>query len=71
MFIACLGSGFGENGITDASISVTWLPLVDMNVPTVWSNVMWAMRVFMGASSFSKLFTTARQRSVFARHTVD
>ena len=71
IFIAHLGSSFGENGITDAPISVTQLPSVDMNEALIWLNVIWVMRVYMGASSPSKLFITAWWCSLFVQHTVE
>ena len=71
IFAARLGSSFGENGTTDAFISVTWLPSVDTNVLFIWSNMIWTMSVFMGASSSSKLFITARRCPLFVWYTVE
>ena len=53
MSLACLGSGFGENGITYAFISIIWF------VPVVWVNVIWAMCVSMVASLVARLLMTA------------
>ena len=64
IFMARLGSVFGENRIANALISVTWSLSVDMNVPLIWSDMIWAMGVFMGAFSFGGF---GRVHNFFAR----
>ena len=57
--LACLGSGFVENSIIYASISLIWLVSLDVYVPVVWLNVMWALSVSIAALLAPGLFLTA------------
>ena len=70
MTLACLGSGFGKNGTTCASISIIWLVSLAVYVPIVWLKVIWAMSVSMEASLASGSFLTTCA-TFFTRHTLD
>ena len=70
MSLACLGSGFGENGTMYASISIIWLVSLAVYVPIVWLKVIWAMSGSMAASLASEPFLTTCA-TFFARHTLD
>ena len=66
--LVCLGSSFGENGTTCASISLIWLVSSDMYVSVVWLNVMLAMSVPMAGALVSGISLIAEPGFV-ARHT--
>ena len=70
MSLACPGSGFGENGMTYASIYIIWLVSLAVHVPVIWLKVIWVMRVSMAASLASGPFLTTCA-TFFARHTLD
>lgn len=52
IFLACPGSGLGENGIADAFISSIWLPFIEVYGPVFFflvGDAIWATTVLMGA----------------------
>ena len=57
--LACLGTGFSENGTIYASISFIWPVSLNVYVPVAWLNVIWAMSVSIVASLGPGLFLTA------------
>ena len=68
--LACLGSGFGENGTIYVSISLIWPVSLNVYVPVAWLNVMWAMSVCIAVSLAPGLFLTT-WGGFLAWHTLD